>query len=210
MSHNLYPTFAVVKMNMAQLPATTRILIGLALLVLATACASDKAEAGQLKLLFPAPGPPPPAAEVMLRQIDSLQALVFPDGLTAGTDSVRAYPFVLAVERFAEAYPQHERAPQLLMDAAGVANGINWSNKSIQLWGSVWRSQPQHLRAPEAMFYQGFVLDTRYGDLTKAVEYYDRLIANYPEHELAKQAAQLRQIALGEQPMPPVPAPAGN
>ncbi len=180
--------------------------------VLATACSSDAAtaKAETITLLYPDPGPPPPAPEVMLRHIDSLQKLVFPKGVEAGTDSLHAHPFVRAVERFAESYPQHESATDLLMDAAGLANGTNWSNKSIQLWGYVWRNQPKHKRAPEALFYQGFVFDTRFGDSEKAVEYYDRLLANYPEHELAAQAAQLRQIASGAKSLPPIPQPAGN
>lgn len=147
----------------------------------------------------------PPSAEIQLRAIDSLQKLVFPDGVAAGTDSIRAWPFVKAVETFAEAYPTHERAPNLLLDAAGLANGTEWSNKAIQLWGYVWRNNPDHPRAPEAMFYQGFVLDTKYGDYEKAVEYYDRLMASYPNHVFAQQAAQLRQIASGDKPLPPVP-----
>ena len=147
----------------------------------------------------------PPDADAQLAEIGRLREAIFPDGLREGTDSARAYPFVRAVQRFAQAYPEHERAAPLLMDAAGLANGTDWSNKAFQLWGLVWRGHPDYARAPEAMFYQGFVADTKFGDYDLAVAYYDRLIAAYPGSEYARQAGQLRRIASGEQALPPVP-----
>ncbi len=142
------------------------------------------------------------SAEEQLAQIDELQQNIFPNGMRNGTDSARAWPFIRAVERFAEAYPKHPRSPDLLLDAAGLANGTEWSNKSIQLWGYVWRRTPEHPRAPEAMFYQGFVLDTKYGQYDLAVEYYDRVLATYPESPFAAQATGLKRLATGEQALP--------
>ena len=144
-------------------------------------------------------------AEEALAHVDALQAAVLPDGPGTHTDTARAFPFVRAVQRFAEAHPDHPRAAPLLMDAAGLANGTGWSNKAFQLWGQVWRKHPQYGRAAEAMFYQGFVADTQWGDMPMATEYYTRLIAAYPDTEYARQAAQLRKVASGETPLPPVP-----
>ena len=146
-----------------------------------------------------------PDVEAQLAELRALQDAVFPNGPQNGTDSARAYPFVRAVQRFAEAHPEHERAAPLLMDAAGLANGTGWSNKAFQLWGQVWRKRPDYERAAEAMFYQGFVADTRFGNYELAVQYYDRLIAAYPESEYARQAEQLRRIASGEEALPSVP-----
>ena len=185
-------------------------LVTLVAVVALVACKTDRADAGAITLLYPAPEPPAPPADSMLVAIDSLRARVAPGGIAAGVDTATAHALVRLVERFAEAYPKHARAPELLMDAAGLANGTGWGNKSIQLWGYVWREQPEHPRAPEALFYQGFVFDTQYGDRQKGVEYYDRFLAHYPEHELADQASQLRQIALGAAELPPVPAAPGN
>ena len=146
-----------------------------------------------------------PGPEAQLAEIRALQDAVFADGPAAGTDTARAFPFVRAVQRFAQAYPEHERAAPLLMDAAGLANGTGWSNKAFQLWGLVWRGRPDYERAAEAMFYQGFVADTELGSYDLAVQYYDRLIDAYPDSEYARQAEQLRRIASGEEALPPVP-----
>ena len=164
---------------------------GVSLLLLVTACRNTAQT--------------PAGAEAELAEIDALQSDVFPDGLRKGTDSARAFPFVRAVEAFAKTYPTHERAAPLLMDAAGLANGTAWSNKAFQLWGQVWRKRPDFPRAAEAMFYQGFVADAKFGDYELAVQYYDRLIAAYPDSEYAAQAQQLRRVASGEQALPPVP-----
>ena len=152
-----------------------------------------------------------PSPEEELAHIDALQARVLPDGPTgAPADTADAFPFVRAVQRFAEAHPDHPRAAPLLMDAAGLANGTGWGNKAFQLWGRVWRKYPDFARAPEAMFYQGFVADTQWEDMSMATEYYTRLIAAYPDTEYARQAAQLRKVTSGEMPLPPVPeAPSG-
>ena len=153
-----------------------------------------------------------PAPAEQLANIDALQARVLPNGPTgAPADTTDAYPFIRAVQGFAEAHPEHPRAAPLLMDAAGLANGTGWSNKAFQLWGQVWRKHPDYERAAEAMFYQGFVADTQFGDMELATTYYTRLIATYPDTEYARQAAQLRKVSSGEMALPPVPdAPAGT
>ena len=152
----------------------------------------------------------PETAAEALAEVDALQSRVLPDGPTgAPADTADAYPFVRAVQRFAEAHPEHPRAASLLMDAAGLANGTGWGNKAFQLWGQVWRKHPDYERAPEAMFYQGFVADTQWENMELATAYYTRLIATYPDTEYARQAAQLRQVSSGERALPPVPeAPA--
>lgn len=171
----------------------TLLCFGVSLLTLSTACGNRAQTPAALSV------------EEQLARIDSLERAVFPNGPINGTDTARAHPFVRAVERFAEANPQHPRTPELLMDAAGIANGTEWSNKSVQLWGLVWRNAPDFERAPEAMFYQGFVLDTKFGQYDLAANYYERLTRDYPESPFAEQAAGLRRIATGEQALPPVP-----
>ena len=147
----------------------------------------------------------PASADGYFKLADSLRGTLFPDGVAAGTDTARAYPFVRVVQAFAERYPEHPSVPGLLMSAAGVANGTGWANKSIQLWGYVWRRTPEHPRAAEALFYQGFVMDTRYGDYPQAVAYYDRLLELYPQSEFAQQARGLREVARAGGKLPPVP-----
>ena len=151
-----------------------------------------------------------PSPAEQLAHIDALQARVLPDGPAgAPADTADAFPFIRAVQGFAEAHPGHPRAAPLLMDAAGLANGTGWGNKAFQLWGQVWRKHPDYGRAAEAMFYQGFVADTQWENMELATAYYTRLIATYPDTEYARQAAQLRQVSSGERALPPVPeAPA--
>jgi hypothetical protein len=148
--------------------------------------------------------------ELALQRIDSLERLVFPQGVQAGTDTTRGWPYVRAVQNFAEANVEHPRTPELLMKAAGIANGTNWSNKSIQLWGYVWRRYPDSPRAPEAMFYQGFVMDSKFSDYNLAKQYYKRFLKTFPEHELVPQVEGLLAVIENNGKVPPVPGSAPN
>ncbi len=147
----------------------------------------------------------PAHPEAAFGNVISLQRQIFRNGISAGADTVRAYPFVRAVEGFSENYPDHDSVANLLMRAAGVANATGWSSKSIQLWGQVWRRFPTDRRAPEAMFNQGFVLDNKYKDYRLASRYYDRLIRTYPRHSLSQKARELRQLAGRAVKLPPAP-----
>lgn len=151
-----------------------------------------------------------PMVQAQLKTLDELEAKVFPKGIEEGTDTTRAWPYVRAVEAFAEEHPKNEALPVLLMKAAGIANGTEWTNKSIQLWGYVWRRFPDHPRAPEALFYQGFVMDTKFEDYNLAKEYYNRFLNSYPNHELAGEVKGLLQVATLGGELPPVPAPPKN
>lgn len=154
--------------------------------------------------------PEPLSAEEQIANLDALEAQLFPQGIEAGTDTTRGFPFIRAVEEFAETNKKDDRVPGLLMKAAGVANGLEYGNKSIQLWGYVWRRYPEHPRAPEALFYQGFVMDTKYKDYAKAVEYYDRFLKYFPEHEFVGQVEQLREVAQAGGSVPKVPVAPAN
>jgi len=139
-----------------------------------------------------------------------LERAIFPNGLSETVDTALAHQYVRDIERFAEAYKEHARTPHLLMQAAGVANGSSWGNKAIQLWGYVWRRYPEFERAPLALFYQGFVMDTQFGDFSLATQYYDRFLKYFPEHELVDQVRQLRAVAAKGGQLPEVPRPTGN
>ena len=147
----------------------------------------------------------PPPADEQIERINALDAQLFPNGIQAGTDTARAFPFIRAVEEFAESNRKDARVPEFLMKAAGVANGLDYGNKSIKLWGFVWRRFPDHPRAPEALFYQGFVMDTRYQDYPNAVQYYERFLKYYPDHEFVEQVKQLLEVAKAGGTVPKAP-----
>lgn len=177
---------------------------GVSLLLLLLACTSPTGTAQ------PAGAATAGDPEAVAARLDSLERAIFPDGLTETVDTALAHPYVRLVEHFAHTFPDHARAPHYLMQGAGLANGSEWGNKAIELWGYVWRRYPDYERAPLAMFYQGFVMDTRYGDYPLATRYYDRFLEHFPEHELVEQVRQLRAVSARGGTLPPVPTPPGN
>jgi len=143
-------------------------------------------------------------------QVIALEKQVFPEGLTAGSDTILGLPYVRAAQAFADEFRDDSRSPELLMKAAGVASGVGFANKSIQLWGYVWRRYPDHEQAPNALFFQGYVFDTQYGDYPQAVTYYNRFLKYFPDHELAEQVQQLLAVAEAGGELPPVPTAPNN
>lgn len=112
-------------------------------------------------------------------------------------DSVLALAYLYV--DFAEQYPKDSLAPELLFSAADLMQGHQEAGKAIKYWGQVWRNYPEHPKAPEAIFMQAFVFETRIGDVRNAGSYYRKLTRLYPEHPMAAQAEAALKV-LGKDP----------
>lgn len=115
--------------------------------------------------------------------------------LNEPVDTTVLNPYIREVEKFSEAHSKYEKLPDHLIRAAGLANGTGWSNKSIQLWGYFWRNFPEHEKAGESLFFQGFVMDSKYKDYRNAIHYYDLFLSKYPKHALVDQVKLLKKQA---------------
>ncbi len=109
-------------------------------------------------------------------------------------DTALALKYADQATAFADRYPQDSLAPEVLFRAADVLRGAGEFGKAIQLWGQVWRRYPQHRLAPDALFLQAFTFDNDLNAKEEARAYYEKVMAHYPDHPLAMQAAQLIQV----------------
>lgn len=146
-------------------------------------------------------------AEAELQRLRELERSSFAESDTGLGDTAIMHEFVRGVEAFSESYPLHDSTAQLLLDGAGLASGSAWGHRAIRLWGRMWRNFPEHPRAAEALFYQGYTMDVTYGDQALAKQYYASFLERYPGHELAEQVAQLYELARRGGALPPPPTP---
>ncbi len=107
-------------------------------------------------------------------------------------DSI-ASSIVKAYLRYAEAYPKDSISPDYMFKAADVMRGqFRWDN-AVQVLEELVRLYPEDSRVPNALFFAGFMLHNDLGQNERATPYLERLIAEYPGHRLAQDAAMLLQ-----------------
>lgn len=132
-------------------------------------------------------------ADALSAEIKALEAQLLESGDASKNQEV-AKELVAKTEAFAKANPTDKRVPDMLFKAADVANGAGNYGKAVQLWGQVWRSYPDHERAPMALFLQGFTFDSKLNDSQMATKYYQDFMKKYPNDSLTVQTKQLLEV----------------
>jgi len=84
-----------------------------------------------------------------------------------------------------------------LMQAGKIAKSTGQPGKAIYIWGTVVDYKCQY--SPEALFFQGFTIDSDGRDTAMARTYYEKFLTNYPNHPLSVQVNQLLGV-LGKSP----------
>lgn len=102
--------------------------------------------------------------------------------------------FISEAQKFAKAFPKDTLSPVYLFKAADVARGIGKYQFAIKLWGQVNNEFPDHKRAPEALFLQGFTADKDLKRPKQALRYYEYFLDKYREHPLHKDVTLLVQL----------------
>lgn len=123
----------------------------------------------------------------LLEGIKELGKTIFADS-TKGFDRELAHEFVTASENYALLNPKDQNTPRVLIDASTIARNLNQKNKTLEFFQWVYQKYPNHPKAADAMFYEGFTYDSDFKDLEKAKASYAAFIAKYPEHPFAEQA----------------------
>lgn len=91
---------------------------------------------------------------------------------------------------FADEFPKDSLAPEMIFKAGNVYIGLGEYNKAISFFDRAAKHYPEYIKRPELVYMSGFVYDYHLSQKGKAKEYYERVIAEYPNHIFAKDAKQ--------------------
>lgn len=87
--------------------------------------------------------------------------------------------------RFAERFPQHEEAPEMLFRAANMqADVFERYGIAIGLFKQVADQWPESEQAPRAQFLAGYSYHHQLDETKEARKAYQTFLTRYPEHEL--------------------------
>lgn len=103
-------------------------------------------------------------------------------------DEQVAREFLEEAERFVRDHPNDRRAPVTLLQSAGVCKHLDEWHKSLEYFERVWTEYPTSNAAPQALFLQAFVLDEKFLEKEKALEYYEKYIDMYPSDDFINSA----------------------
>ena len=94
------------------------------------------------------------------------------------------------LKAYADEFPKDSLAPEMLFKAGNVYIGLGEYKKAISFFERAAKHYPDYIKRPELIYMSGFVYDYHMSQKGKAKEYYERVIAEYPNHIFAKDAKQ--------------------
>lgn len=132
--------------------------------------------------------------EEALGKIKELEAKLL-DANGNPKDEVSAYNLQVAYDDFSERFSDDPQASEFLFKAATISINLNWGESAVKILDKFMVKYPNSPRAPEALFFLGYVHDNLVNDDVKAGEYYNQYLKKYPGHTFAKDAeASIRNL----------------
>ena len=92
---------------------------------------------------------------------------------------------------YAAEHPLDTITPEYIFRAAQVATGLGNNEFSIKLYDRVIKEYPGWKKVPEAKFMKGFTYENHMDQQGAAIDAYEVLIYDHPNHVLTPQARQL-------------------
>ncbi|NUM50805.1 MAG: tetratricopeptide repeat protein [Flavobacteriales bacterium] len=135
--------------------------------------------------------------EQMLEFISQLETKL--KGSSESLDLVTANALANNYIKFQKEFPQHEKTPYCLFEAAKLCMGIERPMESVEYFEKFASQFPENERVPLAIFLQGFIFENYLNDIENAKRKYEEYLAKYPQHEMTKDAEMALQN-LGKSP----------
>lgn len=132
-------------------------------------------------------------------KVDALEKELYAD--TSGVIvPEKGKEMIEAYMAYVDSFPSDTLVPLYLFKSAEVAQGIGDYWLSVRLFNRVYKEHPDHHKAAEAAFYQGFVLDSYLDQPNLAIKAFEEFIELYPNHPLVRDArAMIAMINSGDE-----------
>ena len=101
---------------------------------------------------------------------------------------------------YADKFPTDSLSPEYLFKAAEIAMNLNEPGNAIKYLGRIENDYKNYPRYAGCIFLTAYVYENQLRNFTKAREYYERFLEDYPDHVMAKDAkAALNFLGLDDQ-----------
>jgi TolA-binding protein len=125
--------------------------------------------------------------KVLLEEIAQREAVLF-DTTQKKFNSSEAIALTKAYEAYALDYAQDSLTPELLFKAAELYSALRQSYKALETYKQIYADYPQFEKRPICLFMQAYITDDELNDDNQAKILYEKFIAEFPNHVLAKDA----------------------
>lgn len=134
-----------------------------------------------------------------LSALESQEALLYSD-TTGEVDVAEGLKMIELYIQYVDSVPEDSlHSPNYLFKGGEVAMGIGEYWRSIQLFSRLQNEYPNYDRAPDALFYQGFIFENYLGLVDYAKKSYTKYLLNYPKGEHAQDIRNI--MAVMDQPI---------
>jgi tetratricopeptide (TPR) repeat protein len=98
-----------------------------------------------------------------------------------------------AYEQFVAVFSKDSLVPEYIFKLAGYQYTLGRFDRSLSAIDRLLAQYPNGIKTPEALFFKATIYHDGLSAIGKAEETWDELIKRFPESDLAKQAAILKQ-----------------
>jgi len=130
-------------------------------------------------------------------KIQLLEAKLY--GKNASFDANLASAAIQLYVEYANNFPNDKKTPKYLFKAGEISNSLGESRNAIAYFDRIYKDYPGFDKYPYTLFLQGFIYETQLDELGKAKEIYEKVITEFPNHQVAQDAAGSLQN-LGKSP----------
>lgn len=124
---------------------------------------------------------------------------LFEQGMAAAADSTTFPAAQTSFAQLLKRYPDDPRNEQVLFKLAQMAQVAEKHREAIALYERLVTGYPQSEKAYQAQFMVGFLYEEKFGDTTNARIAYQKVLDNYPDSDLARDA-RISILHLGKKP----------
>lgn len=132
-------------------------------------------------------------------EVDRLSAILFEDSLNFNQQN--ALNLLSAYEQYIQYHSFESDSKEIQFKAGELAKALNKPHVAIKHFNGLLERDPNHDKAPVALFYKAMIIGDMLHENELAIKTYKKFIEKYPEHpfvESAKQSIALQGKSLDE------------
>lgn len=125
--------------------------------------------------------------EILRDEITAKEAELYKDK-TEAINKEKAIEMIRMYAEYANKYATDTLAPEYLFRAAEISENANQPNNAITYLTRIEENYKDYKNYPICIFKKAYIYENHLKNQEKARQYYEKFIADYPDHELVEAA----------------------